>query len=113
VISICDTGPLVAYLNRRDPHHRWAVLLMSQVNAPLLTCDAVLTEAAYFLREDDLPVDPLFEMLERGALRLDFRSRIALAPDQDLDGALPADGPRRRVYRGDERGARALPGAHR
>lgn len=25
VISICDTGPLVAYLNRGGPHHRWAV----------------------------------------------------------------------------------------
>jgi len=72
VISICDTGPLVAYLNRRDPHHRWAVALMTQVNAPMLTCDAVLTEAAYFLREDGLPVDPLFELLDRSALRLAF-----------------------------------------
>jgi uncharacterized protein len=72
VISICDTGPLVAYLNRRDPHHRWAAALMKQVMAPMLTSEAVLTEAAYFLREDDLPLDPLFELLERGALRLDF-----------------------------------------
>jgi uncharacterized protein len=72
VISICDTGPLVAYLNRRDPHHRWAVALMRQVAAPMLTSEPVLAEAAYFLREDGLPVEPLFELLERGALRLDF-----------------------------------------
>jgi predicted nucleic acid-binding protein len=38
----------------------------------LLTCEAALTEAAYFLREDELEVDPLFELLERGVVRLEF-----------------------------------------
>lgn len=70
--AICDTGPLVAYLNRHDPHHAWAVALMKQVRPPLLTCEPVLTELAYFLREDDLSVDPLFELLDRGVLRLAF-----------------------------------------
>lgn len=72
MISLCDTGPLIAYLNRRDPHHTWAVTLMKQVRPPLLTCEPVLTEVAYFLREDGLPVDPVFDLLERKALRLDF-----------------------------------------
>jgi predicted nucleic acid-binding protein len=72
VITICDTGPLVAYLNRHDPHHTWAVALMKQVRPPILTCEAVLTEAVYFLREDDLELEPLFQLLERDALRLDF-----------------------------------------
>ena len=45
---------------------------MKQVQAPMLTCEAVLTEAVYFLREDGLEVDPLFQMLERGALKLGF-----------------------------------------
>ena len=72
MITICDTGPLVAYLNRNDPYHAWAVALMKQIRPPMLTCEAVLTEAAYFLREDRVEVDPLFQLLERGALRLDF-----------------------------------------
>jgi hypothetical protein len=38
----------------------------------MLTCEPVLTEAVYFLREDGLEVDPLFRLLERGALRLEF-----------------------------------------
>jgi predicted nucleic acid-binding protein len=72
VITICDTGPLLAYLNRNDPHHLWAVALMKQVRAPLLVCDPVLTEVVYFLREDGLAVDPLFQLLERQAIRLEF-----------------------------------------
>ena len=45
---------------------------MKQVRPPLLTCEPVLTEAAYFLREDDLSVDPLFQLLERDVLRVAF-----------------------------------------
>jgi predicted nucleic acid-binding protein len=72
MITICDTGPLVAYLNRNDPHHAWAAQMMKQVRPPMLTCEAVLTETAYFLREDDFEVEALFELLDRGALRLQF-----------------------------------------
>jgi predicted nucleic acid-binding protein len=92
VITICDTGPLVAYLNRNDPYHAWAVALMKQVRPPMLTCEPVLTEAAYFLREDGLEVDPLFQLLERDALRLDFevsthwrRMRTLMARYEQMD----------------------------
>jgi predicted nucleic acid-binding protein len=72
VITICDTGPLVAYLNRNDPYHTWATSVMKQVPAPMLTCEAVLTEAAYFLRDDRVDVDPLFKLVERQLVMLDF-----------------------------------------
>ena len=72
MITICDTGPLVAYLNRNDPHHVWAVAVMKQVRPPMLTCGPVLTEVVYFLREDNVDLDSLFELIERGALRLAF-----------------------------------------
>lgn len=70
--AICDTGPLVSYLNRRDPYHQWALDVMRQVTPPLLTSESVLTEAVYFLREDGLDVEPVFQMLERGALDVRF-----------------------------------------
>jgi predicted nucleic acid-binding protein len=72
VITVCDTGPIVAYLNRNDPHHDWAVAVLKQLRPPLLTCEPVLTEAAYVLRDDGVDVDPLFRMLERAALLIDF-----------------------------------------
>lgn len=70
MISICDTGPLIAYLNRNDPYHEWAVGLMKHVRSPMLTTEPVLTEVAYFLRADRLGVDPLFALLERRAVRV-------------------------------------------
>jgi uncharacterized protein len=72
MITLCDTGPLVAYLNRNDVHHAWAVGLLKTVRPPMLTSEAVLTETVYFLREDALDVEPLFQLLERGALAIDF-----------------------------------------
>ena len=72
MITICDTGPLVAYLNRNDPYHSWAVAVMKQVLSPMLTTEPVLTEVAYFLRTDRIDVGPLFQLLERDAVRLDL-----------------------------------------
>jgi predicted nucleic acid-binding protein len=47
--GIADTGFLVAFANRNDAHHEWAVRLAGQVSEPLVTCDAVLAEAAFHL----------------------------------------------------------------
>lgn len=63
----------MAYLNRNDPYHSWAVELMKQVRSPMLTTEPVLTEVAYFLRADQVDVDSLFQLLERGAVRVDLQ----------------------------------------
>jgi len=52
--GIADTGFLVAFANRRDRYHDWALGLASQVTEPLLTCEAVLAEAAFHLRNTEL-----------------------------------------------------------
>lgn len=49
---------------------------MQQVPAPLLSCEAVFTEAAYFLLEGGLGVDALFGLIERGVLRIDYDLRV-------------------------------------
>ncbi len=49
--GIADTGFLVAFANRRDRHHDWAVELARQASTPLLTCDAVLAETAFHLED--------------------------------------------------------------
>lgn len=65
--GIADTGFLVAFGNRRDAHHRWAVDLAAGVNGPLLTCDAVLAEAAFHLGSASLVLAFVKEGLVRPA----------------------------------------------
>lgn len=55
--GIADTGFLVAFANARDVHHEWAVGLASRVTQPLLTCEAVLAEAAFHLQHAHLVLD--------------------------------------------------------
>ncbi len=66
--GIADTGFLVAFANRNDDHHRWAVGVAERVTEPLLTCEAVLAEAAFHLRSADL----VFDMLREGLVALTF-----------------------------------------
>ena len=47
--GIADTGFLVAFANRKDRHHEWAVDVASRIDRALLTCDAVLAETAFHL----------------------------------------------------------------
>jgi predicted nucleic acid-binding protein len=47
--GIADTGFIVAFGNRSDSHHAWAVDLARTLTEPLLTCEAVLAEAAFHL----------------------------------------------------------------
>ena len=44
--GIADTGFLVAFANRKDRHHGWALDVASKIDRALLTCDAVLAETA-------------------------------------------------------------------
>ncbi len=63
---IVDTGPLVAYFNRRDRWHRWAADQMAALNPPLVTCEAVLTEACFLIqRAGGRPGDLIRKVAQR------------------------------------------------
>jgi predicted nucleic acid-binding protein len=44
-----DSGPLVALLDRRDTHHAWVQRELANLQEPLLTCEAVLSEVFFLL----------------------------------------------------------------
>ena len=54
--GIADTGFLVAFANRKDRHHSWALEVASQIDRALLTCDAVLAETAFHLEDASLVI---------------------------------------------------------
>lgn len=65
--AITDTGFLVAFGNREDYHHEWALGIAERVTEPLLTCEAVLAETAFHLRSSALVVAMLQDGLVRSA----------------------------------------------
>jgi uncharacterized protein len=68
VRAIADTGFLVAFGNRRDRHHQWAVELAERVTEPLLTCEAVLAETAFHLGSSALALAFVADGLVKSAL---------------------------------------------
>jgi predicted nucleic acid-binding protein len=70
---ILDTGPLVALLNRRDRHHAWACGVLDGVDPPVFTCDPVLSEACFLVRDLVGGPDAVLELVTRGIVRSDFR----------------------------------------
>lgn len=71
--AIADTGPLVAYLDRAERNHAWAVARVRELEAPLLVCEPVLAEVMSLLGQLAKAHDALFELLENGALRIALR----------------------------------------
>lgn len=69
-LALLDTGPLVAFLNRRDLYHAWAAEQLSAVRAPLLTCESVVSEACFLLRKLEGGVDAVFRLLDRGLVSI-------------------------------------------
>lgn len=67
---LVDAGFLVALLNRRDAHHRWAVGVAERFPPPWKTCEAALSEAFHLLGTAGVP--GLKALLERGAVALAF-----------------------------------------
>jgi uncharacterized protein len=76
---IVDAGPLVAYFNRRDRWHRWAVDQMAALSPPLVTCEPVITEACFLIqRAGGIPAD-LIQKIAQGMLevRIDLDKEAA------------------------------------
>src|SRR5262245_35733413 len=65
---IADTGPLVAYLKSDDADHKWALGCLQELPPPLFSCEAVLSEAFFLLRQTPGGVTGLVELIERRLL---------------------------------------------
>jgi predicted nucleic acid-binding protein len=69
-VTILDTGPLVTFLAAGLKHHDWVCAQWQRLHPPFITCEPVLTEAAFLLKREGREADALFVLLERGVLRI-------------------------------------------
>jgi predicted nucleic acid-binding protein len=78
--GIADTGFIVAFVNRADQFHEWAIAVARTVSEPLLTCEAVLSEAAFQVGS----TDRVLALVQDGLLKIAFDLRKNLIEVQEL-----------------------------
>jgi len=63
----------VAFINRHEKHHAWALDVFARLSPPLLTCEAVFSEATYLLRRSPGASVSVLELAQRHLVRPSFR----------------------------------------
>ena len=63
---VVDTGPIVAMLDADEANHDWVTSQMQRLRAPLVTCEAVLTEAAFLMSRAGVDSSIVPQLVTRG-----------------------------------------------
>ena len=69
---IIDTGPIVAFLNKRDRFFTWANVTFNMLEPPVYTCEPVVSEACFLLRNIEGGSVAVAELIERKLVEIDF-----------------------------------------
>ena len=81
---ILDTGPLVAFLNRRDKFHNWALEHWDQIHPSMLTCEAVISEACFLLGGTGSGIDSVMQLIQRKIISISFHLDKHIEPVKRL-----------------------------
>jgi len=81
---LLDTGPLVAFLNRRDKFHIWALAQWAQIRPPMLTCESVISEACFLLAGTNTGIDSVMQLIQRKITTVSFHLDEHIQPVKKL-----------------------------
>jgi predicted nucleic acid-binding protein len=81
---LVDTGPLVAFLNKRDRFHDWTAAQWNQIAAPMLTCEAVVSETCFLLSGIKSGSNRVMQLIQRKILRISFHLEEHIDPVNKL-----------------------------
>jgi len=70
---LIDTGCIVALLDRSETHHGRCVEAIKTLPGRLITCEAVIAESCYLLRNQRGAADTILENVERGVFQIPSR----------------------------------------
>jgi predicted nucleic acid-binding protein len=76
---ILDTGPLVAFIDKSDRYHQWALDIWPTLSFPLLTCEAVISEACFLLQTTHGGSDAVMGMVEDRIIQIDLQLSAEIA----------------------------------
>lgn len=69
---IVDTGPLVALLSTNDRWHAWAREQFAEIEPPLLTCEAVVSETCFLVQRSGGDPALVLRQFPSGLLAIPF-----------------------------------------
>jgi uncharacterized protein len=69
-VILVDAGPLVAFVDRGDRHHRACVKVWRELRESLGTVWPALTEVMYLLADLPRGQEAVWDLIERGAVRI-------------------------------------------
>lgn len=81
---ILDTGVLVAFLMPSDKHHHRAVSSLQEAKYPVLTCEAVLTEACFLLQRIQSGREKVLQLVKQGYIKISFCLSDEIEPIESL-----------------------------
>ncbi len=82
---LLDTGVIVALLDRSEKFHQACAAAVQELEAPLITCEAVIAESCYLLRNLPGAPEAVIENVAAGIFQVPFQlSREAVGVKQVL-----------------------------
>lgn len=69
---LLDTGVIVALLDRNERHHRVCMEIVAQIEQPLVTCEAVIAESCYLVRNLRGAGEAILENIAAGIFQIPF-----------------------------------------
>jgi predicted nucleic acid-binding protein len=69
---ILDTGALIAFLMPKDKFHPWAVAQLTQTNPPLITSEAVITEACFLAQRVSKGQETILKLIQQKYIIISF-----------------------------------------
>jgi uncharacterized protein len=71
---LADSSFLVGLLNKRESAHSRCVAAYRSIEAPLITCEACVTETLHLLDHAAAAVESILSSIEAGSLGISFRA---------------------------------------
>jgi predicted nucleic acid-binding protein len=69
---IIDASVLAALLNKNDTYHQWAITQLKDIQPPLLTCEAIISEVSFLIGRKQQGINVIFNYLKSGVIELPF-----------------------------------------
>ncbi len=70
--ALLDTGCIVALLDRSEQYHAQCAEVVTKLDAPLMTCEAVIAESCYLLRNLPGAAEAVLDNVERGVFQVPY-----------------------------------------